>query len=178
MNERIKTQRLIFRDLTLNDIDDYYNLERNPLVRKYIPNMRNTTYNECRESLKKHIDKYKDGTGIYTWAVVLRESGNFIGITGYRYLEELDKVEIGIQLMPDYWGNGYATETGKVLIKYAFTMLNLREIIAMALPENEKSMKSLENVGLDFDGFGNFRGSKVAFFKATKSYSFIRSLFK
>lgn len=172
MNEVIITSRLIFRELSMKDIDEYYKLEKDPLVRKYIPNIRNSTYAECKESLKKHIDKYKDRTGIYTWAVVLRENKKFIGITGYRYLEELDKVEMGIRLMPDYWGNGYATETGRALIQYAFKRLGLNEIIAMAVPENEKSMKSLENIGLDFDGYGHFAGSRVAFFKATKGYKY------
>ncbi len=178
MNERVITNRLIFREFNLNDIDDYYNLERNPMVRKYIPNMRNSSFYECKESLRKHIDKYKDGTGIDTWAVVLRENGKFIGITGFRYLEELDKVEIGIRLMPEYWGNGYATETGKALIQYAFNRLGLDEIVAMAIPENEKSMKSLENIGLDFDGYGYFSGSRVAFYKATRNYSIIKNIFK
>ncbi len=172
MNEKIITNRLMFRELSMKDIDEYYKLEKDPLVRKYIPNMRNSTYNECRESLKKYIDKYNDGTGIDTWAVALRENRKFIGITGYRYLEELDKVEIGIRLMPDYWGNGYATETGRALIQYAFKRLGLKEIIAMAVPENEKSMKSLENIGLDFDGYGYFSGTRVAFFKAVRGYKY------
>lgn len=172
MNEIIITQRLVFREFSMNDIDEYYKLEKDPLVRKYIPNMRNSTYSECKESLKKYIDKYKDETGIQTWAVVLRENRKFIGITGYRYLEELEKVEIGIRLMPDYWGSGYATETGKALVQFAFRRLGLNEIIAMAVPENEKSMKSLENIGLNFDGYGYFAGSRVAFFKATKGYRY------
>ncbi len=172
MNEAVVTSRLIFRELSMKDINEFYKLEKDPLVRKYIPNIRNSTYSECKESLKKHIDKYKDGTGIYTWAVVLRENRKFIGITGCRYLEELDKVEMGIRLMPDYWGNGYATETGRALIQYAFKRLRLNEIIAMAIPENEKSMKSLQNIGLDFDGYGYFAGSRVAFFKATKGYNY------
>lgn len=176
MNERVITDRLIFRELRLNDIDDFYILEKDPLVRKYIPNMGNSTYKECKESLKKYIEKYKEETGIDTWAVVLRDNKKFIGITGLRYIEELGKVEIGIRLMPEYWGNGYAIETGKALIKYAFMRLNLKEIIAMALPDNERSMNSLKNIGLDFDGYGYFRGSVVAFFKATKSYNIIRRI--
>lgn len=178
MNERVITNRLIFRDFSMNDIDDYYKLEKDPMVRKYIPNMRNTTYNECKESLKKYIDKYKDGTGVDTWAVILRENRKFIGITGFRYIEELDKIEIGIRLMPEYWGNGYATETGKALIQYAFKRLGLNEIIAMALPENEKSMSSLENIGLDFDGYGYFGGARVAFYKATRNYGIVKNIFK
>lgn len=172
MNEIIVTNRLMFREFSMKDIDDFYKLEKDPLVRKYIPNIRNTTYAECKESLKKYIDKYKDGTGIQTWAVALRENRKFIGITGFRYLDELDKVEIGIRLMPDYWGSGYATETGRALIQYGFKRLGLKEIIAMAVPENERSMKSLQSIGLEFDGYGYFAGTIVAFFKATKGYNF------
>lgn len=172
MNEIIITNRLIFRKLTMNDLDEYYKLEKDPLVRKYIPNMRDSTYIECKESLSKHIEKYKDNSGLHTWAVVLRDNRKFIGITGFRYLDELDRVEIGIRLMPEYWGNGYATETGKALIQYAFERLGLNEIIAMAVPDNEKSMKSLQNIGMDFEGYGYFAGARVAFFKAIKAYKY------
>jgi RimJ/RimL family protein N-acetyltransferase len=162
----------MFREFSMKDIDEYYKLEKDPLVRKYIPNIHNSTYAECKESLKKYIDKYNDGTDIQTWAVALRENRRLIGITGFRYLDELDKVEIGIKLMPDYWGNGYATETGKALIQYAFKRLGLKEIITMALPENERSMNAMQKIGLDFDGYGYFAGVIVAFFKATKGYSY------
>ena len=178
MNEKVITNRLIFRELNIHDIDDFYDLETNPLVRKYIPNMRNLSYSECKDSLKRHIDKYNDGTGIETWAVVLQDSRKFIGITGFRYLDELNKVEIGIRLLPEYWSNGYATETGKALIQYAFKRLGLKEIIAMALPENEKSIKSLENIGLGFDGYGYFGGSRVAYYKATRGSSIIKNIYK
>lgn len=161
----ITTERLIFRQLSMNDLNDFYVLENDPQVRKYIPNMYRTTYKECRENLKKHINKYKDNSGLYTWAVILKENREFIGITGMRYLYEISNVEIGIRLLPDYWSKGYATETGKSLLQYAFQVLGLHEIIAMALPDNEKSMKSLENVGMDFNGYGYFRGSLVAYFK-------------
>lgn len=164
MNERIITKRLIFRELSMEDLNDFYKLENNDLVRKYIPNMNKTTYYECKDNLFRIIKNYNANTGIDTLAVTLKEDRTFIGITGFRYLEEIKNTEIGIRLLPEYWGNGYATETGKALINYAFYNLRLEEIIAMALPENERSMKSLENIGLDFIGFGYFRGSKVAYF--------------
>lgn len=163
--EVIVTDRLVFRELCMNDLNQFYMLENNPQVRKYIPNLRKTTINECKETLKKHIYKYSYGNGLNTWALESRETDSFIGITGYRYLDEINNVEIGIRLLPDSWGNGYATETGKALIRYGFSVLGLDKIIAMALPENEKSVKSLENIGLDFEKHGYFRGSKVIFYK-------------
>ncbi len=168
MNEIILTNRLVLRELSMKDIDDFYKMEKDPLVRKYIPNLRNSTYSECKESLKKHIEKYKDGTSIQTWALTLNDSKEFIGIAGFRYMNKLGKVEIGIRMMPNYWGNGYATETGKALVDYGFKVLGLKEIIAMAVPENERSMKALKSIGLIFDRYDWFAGSRVAFFKATK----------
>ncbi|QSX06938.1 GNAT family N-acetyltransferase [Sedimentibacter sp. zth1] len=171
-NEIIITERLIIRELTIGDLIDFYKLENDPQVRKYIPNMYRSTFNECRDNLRKHINKYSYNSGLHTWGVVLEENKEFIGITGYRYLKDLNAVEIGIRLLPDYWSKGYATESGKALLTYGFTELGLKEIIAMALPENKKSMKSLENIGMEFEGYGYFRGSLVAYFKKER-YNFI-----
>lgn len=164
----IVTDRLFIRELRLSDLKNFSSLENNELVRKYIPNLSKSTIYECKDILKKHINKYHYGNGLNTWALESRDLNEFIGITGYRYLEDIKEVEIGIRLLPDYWKLGYATEVGKALIRYGFSELGLRKIIAMALPQNENSIKSLENIGLDFDRYGYFRGSRVAFYKKTK----------
>lgn len=163
----IVTDRLYIRKLNFKDLKNFSLLENNELVRKYIPNLNKSTIYECRDILKKHINKYNYGNGLNTWALELRDTNEFLGITGFRYLEDLKEVEIGIRLLPTYWKMGYATEVGKALIRYGFSELSLKKIIAMALPENKNSIKSLENIGLDFDRYGYFRGSKVAFFKKT-----------
>lgn len=168
MKQIINTSRLIFRELSINDLEKFHELENNPDVIKYIPNMKQTTLYESKNILKNHIANYDKRDGLGVWAVVIKQESDFAGITGLRYLNDLNKVEIGIRLFPDYWGNGYATEVGKALIKYGFNKLRLNEIIAMALPENDKSMKSLENIGLEFDRIAYYKGSNVAFFKALR----------
>lgn len=52
----------------------------------------------------------------------------------------------------DYWGNGYAFESAKELITYAFEKLDARRIIAMCNPSNESSWKLLEHLTFRREG--------------------------
>ncbi len=55
---------------------------------------------------------------------------------------------LGYWLGESYWGHGYATEAAHAIIGFAFDVLKLNEITASALPENERSIRVLEKVGL------------------------------
>lgn len=60
--------------------------------------------------------------------------------------------EIGYVIHPAYWSLGYATEAAKLLLKFGFDQLGLREISATCDPENHASAKVLNNAGLAFMG--------------------------
>ncbi len=66
-------------------------------------------------------------------------------------------VEIGWRLSSHHWGKGYATEAAKAVLRYAFTELNLIEIISFTVKANTKSRRVMEKIGLhhsvadDFD---------------------------
>ncbi len=60
--------------------------------------------------------------------------------------------EIGYVFNSDYWGNGYAFESAKELITYAFEKLDARRIIAMCNPSNESSWKLLEHLTFRREG--------------------------
>jgi RimJ/RimL family protein N-acetyltransferase len=61
------------------------------------------------------------------------------------------------RLSSNHWGKGYATEAASAVLRYAFTELNLNEIISFAVVANLKSRRVMEKIGLhhsekdDFD---------------------------
>ena len=57
--------------------------------------------------------------------------------------------------MPEYWGKGYATESGKAVIEYGFEQMNLEIIYACTDIENVKSTHIL-NDKLGFSEKGTF----------------------
>ena len=57
-------------------------------------------------------------------------------------------VEIGWRFAPKYWGQGYATEAAKAVLRYAFTTMGLTEIFSMSALGNKRSFALMERIGL------------------------------
>nr|WP_312578830.1 GNAT family N-acetyltransferase [Sedimentibacter sp.] len=163
----VDTNRLLIREFIRQDAEDLYKLESDSRVIEYIPGSRLLSLNECRREIKKYINNYKTNN-LSRWPVFLKSTNEFIGVTGFRYLPSLKKTEIGTKLIPSFWGNGYSTELGNAIINYGLIKMKLNEIIAMADPENIKSIKSLESLGMKFVKYGYYNGNRVAYYNIYK----------
>jgi ribosomal-protein-alanine N-acetyltransferase len=86
------------------------------------------------------------GFGLYT--VVLEASGESIGICGLLKRESLTDVDIGYAFLPQFRGKGYAFEAAAAVMQYGFRTLDLPRIIALVYPENERSIRLVEKLGL------------------------------
>jgi RimJ/RimL family protein N-acetyltransferase len=91
-----------------------------------------------------------------TWiarAITLRESGVVIGGADLRVVSPRDRrAEMGYGLARAYWGHGYATEAGQLLIRFGFQHLGLVRIQAVCAVENERSARTLERLGMRREG--------------------------
>ncbi len=84
------------------------------------------------------------------YAVALK-TGKVIGNL-YLAQEDFGNWELGYVFNRDYWGYGYAIESAKALITYAFENWNVRRIVAMCDPLNEHSWKLLERLNFRREG--------------------------
>lgn len=92
-----------------------------------------------------------NGTGF--WAVELQKDNEVVGGIELKPLPDAqgnptDDLEIGWEFRKDAWGNGYATEIATGAIAYAFRELGLREINAVMNPENTRSIRVAERLGM------------------------------
>jgi RimJ/RimL family protein N-acetyltransferase len=69
-----------------------------------------------------------------------------------QYLPEFDEVDLGYRFLPQYWGQGLATEACAASIDFAFQVLGLARVIGLVLAENVASIRVLEKVGMHFEG--------------------------
>ena len=51
-----------------------------------------------------------------------------------------------------FWGHGYATEAARARITYAFEKTDVRRVVAMCDPENVRSWKLMERIGMHREG--------------------------
>jgi len=90
---------------------------------------------------------------VFARAIVLRDTATVIGGADLRVVSPADRrAELGYGLARAYWGNGYATEAAGLLVRFGFDRLDLLRIQAACAVENERSIRTLERLGLRREG--------------------------
>lgn len=148
----IETDRLILRDYEREDIDSFYKLKSCKEVWTYSTFEPLVSKRQAQELLNEVVSNRKLGK-LDFMALFRKTDMCFIGeagIIGSR--PQANRCEVGYNLLPDYWGNGYATEIVKEIIKYAYDVNKYERIEAIALEVNTASSRVLEKSGLKKEG--------------------------
>ena len=92
------------------------------------------------------------------FAVMLREKRLLIGYCGFfrQIVDEVEEIEIGYRLHPDYWNRGLATEA----------VLKLQRVISLIHPENYASRRVTEKNGMTLEKKTTFRGFPTLVFSS------------
>jgi ribosomal-protein-alanine N-acetyltransferase len=151
--EIVQTERLVLRDFEQADWEAVHSYGSDLEVVRYMdwgPNIEK----ETKEFIERAITHTKEKPrGTYTLAIVLKQENKLIGGCGL-YVSSPENREgwIGYCLHRDFWGQGYATETAKALLKFGFDQLNLHRIFATCQPANVASARVLEKIGMQREG--------------------------
>lgn len=153
MKTSIESQRLLFRELQPSDADAMFELDADPEVVKYVGMPPLTHIDQTRNMIEAIRKQYQE-FGIGRWAVILKETGAFIGWAGLKYIDELngrkDNYDLGYRFLTRHWGKGYGTESAQTFIDFGFNEMKLDRISAYVDMENVASQKILEKCGLQF----------------------------
>ena len=155
MNLILETPRLLLRTFELSDAEDMFEMDKNPEVHKYL--WRNPTQSK-EETIKiiEYIQKQYAEKNIGRFATILKETGEFIGWTGIKYIN--DHVEngnsnfydYGYRLNEKFWNKGFATEASKAWLEYGFNEIKIDKMNAYTHFENGASNHILQKVGFQF----------------------------
>ncbi|MCH2045824.1 MAG: GNAT family N-acetyltransferase [Saprospiraceae bacterium] len=149
----IETENLILRSFSEADVLGIYELDSDPEVHAYLGGNPIGTIEEAKYIVNK-IRKQYEQNGIGRWAVLLKETGEFIGWSGLKLVNDAtvngrtNYYDLGYRFIKKYWGNSYATETARVALDYAFGDLGCVEVYATTDARNHASNRVLEKVGL------------------------------
>jgi ribosomal-protein-alanine N-acetyltransferase len=148
----IKTARLTLRPFQWSDLDAYHKqIYSDPDVTRYLPRGRPRLREETEDIIAFYIqDRQREGFSID--AVIDNASGELIGHCGLHRLEVDRSVEVGYAFGKAYWGQGFATEAAYACLRYGFETLELRRIIALAMPPNSASQRVMQKLGMHFQG--------------------------
>lgn len=153
MDVVLKTQRLVFRRLTLADAGLFYALDSDPEVMRFISKGIPTPLKEIEQViLPRVLRTYGSGMPRGCWAAHLQEGGEFIGWFHLRPDRmEPQEMELGYRLHQRFWGRGLATEGSRALIASAFSAWGYPKVCARTLFINTASRRVMEKAGLKFE---------------------------
>ena len=167
-----ETNRLTLREFSVYDAEIFFHLNSDPEVMKYTGDVPFQSISDAEKFFNNYTDYQLNGFG--RWAVVLKETGKFIGWCGLKLNEE-NLIDIGFRFFRKEWNKGYATESAMACLQHGFNNLNIKEIIGRAAKENTASIKVLEKLGMEFWKIGDCDGIKNSVhYKITKD-NFINS---
>ncbi len=146
----LESERLLFREHELADLDAYCALESDPEVRRYVggaPRTRNEAERKFRDSLL-----HRASARLALRATVFKPEGRYIGYCGlYPNFTAAGvspgEATLGLYLAREYWGRGLATEAGRAFISFGFHELRLTRIVALVEVGNAASVRVMEKLG-------------------------------
>ena len=150
---RLETERLILRELTMEDVPALNAVDGDPEVARwngFDPPSLDGTRGYLESVIK---DAGQSPRQYYTLAIVTRTDNRLIGRCGFdRGGPDLLAGMVGYCLHRDLWGQGYMTEAVRALVDFGFRELELHRIWAECDPDNIGSWRVLEKVGMRREG--------------------------
>lgn len=144
----LETERLTLRAFTSGDADLLVALDSDPAVMRWLTGGAATPREEiARRILPGFIAASARGDGYGVWAVEARATGEFLGWFAFQPIDG-GAASLGYRLRRAAWGQGYATEGARALIRQGFRELDVQRVVATTWQDNLASQRVLEKAGL------------------------------
>ena len=142
-----ETKRCIIREMTVEDLDEIYNIYEGKNITKYMEGLY-----EDREEEKEFIASYIEHAykfyGYGTWVIYEKELGVLIGRVGYNLREGYEDPELGFVIAERYQNKGYGYECCKAVIAVGKEEYGFEQIQALVKEKNKVSISLCEKLGL------------------------------
>jgi ribosomal-protein-alanine N-acetyltransferase len=153
----IRADRLVLRRWVQSDRAAFADLNADARVMEHFPGVLTRSESDAMvDRIEAHFERH----GFGLWAVEVPGEAPFIGFVGLAVpsfdVHFTPCVEVGWRLAVDWWGRGYATEAARAVVAIGFGRLGLDEIVSMTVPENERSRRVMERLGMTRDPADDF----------------------
>jgi ribosomal-protein-alanine N-acetyltransferase len=149
----IESERVRLRAMVDSDIDALFSIFSNPVVMRYWSFTPLVDRDAAAALLKQEQEGFRNRR-LMKWGVALRENDQLIGTVTLVNIDLTHhRAEVGYALGRSYWGNGYINESLRALFDYAFNQLALHRIEADVDPRNAASIRTLERLGFQREGY-------------------------
>jgi RimJ/RimL family protein N-acetyltransferase len=149
--------RILLRPWRSSDLVPFAVLNADPVVMEYMPAPLTRAESDA---MVDRIERHFEAHGFGLWALEVPGEVPFAGYVGLsvpRFEASFTPcVEIGWRLARAHWGRGYATEAAAVVLRAAFGPLGLNEVVSFTVPDNFRSRRVMERIGMRHDPTEDF----------------------
>ncbi len=169
-----ETARILIRTWIESDAEPWFSLSQDEGLNRFsISGYRASDLHASKTTLAAWSEVFQK-TQIGMFPIFSKQKASkMIGICGLKKTKLDDapseQVEIMYRLGQEHWKKGFATEAGKVLLKYAFQQLHLSSIIGFIVPENTASKSVLLRLGMQFMRNSKFLNHSVEVYQISTS---------
>lgn len=142
----IGTLRLSLLPVTTNDAHFLYRLMNTEGWLRFIGDRKIDTPEKARHYITQLLAR----TDCTYWVVRLKTNNIPIGVISFLKRDYLEFFDIGFAFLPEYNGQGYAHEASKAVLQKVMQDPEHQIVQATTLPENERSIKLLQELGFYF----------------------------
>lgn len=170
----LETDRLLLRNLSLDDVEDIFEYASDPEVSRYNSWSVHKSIEDSKWFLNEVIEEYKNHE-LASWGIVHKEALKVIGTCGFaNWIPDQRRAEIGYALSRKYWGKGYMPEAVRSVIAFGFRMMKLNRIEGRSIILNPASARVMEKVGMKSEGVLRQHLFAKGSFHDVKMYSILR----
>ena len=178
----IRTDRLIIRETTLDDVDIFYKIYSDPEITRFMEGLFENPEDEKRYQ-KDYIEKVYALMGFGLWTVVRADDGEVVGRAGYSVRNGFEDIELGFLIGKAYQGQGYAYEACSAILDYGRDVLLFDKVQTLVKKENTVSgnlckklgFTEVDEVNVEENIYGNeYKEESKVTFSSSKYGSYLR----
>lgn len=174
----LETERLVLRAFRPSDAPAVFDIFSKEIVTRYTLMETMNAVEQAENLVETRSGLFGKGLGI-RWGIVLREHRDeLIGSCGYYNLHSAYRsAEIGYDLHPSYWGQGFMTEALTAAINHGFGdefFFHLNRIVALTYVGHDASIAVLRKLGFQEEGIRREAGYWKGQFHDLRSFSMLR----
>lgn len=164
--DRTVTKRLYQRPWRLDDVENVWAMYGKPHVMRWIPGGA-WDHSQTERFVVRMIEMHEQER-FCIYPVLMKESDEIIGHCGLNHLERGPEIEIAYLFDEPYWGKGFATEIAAAVLERAFQTMGLERVVAVAFPENARSIAVMQRIGMKPVGIARHFNADVVKYEALR----------
>ena len=146
----LETDRLLLRPWSLDDIEGLYKVWADPQVRRYLWDDEVISRERAAATVRKCVASASEH-GVGLWCLLPKPGDVLAGFCGFRFIDESAAIELLYGLLPEYWGQGLATEAARAALQYGFEAGLFERVYGRTDVANVASVRVMERLGMKFE---------------------------